>query len=498
MLPRLKTAPSSRAIRPGWPPYEEGRAAPVFLGRQRYRKLAVLLDADVIPEADLSTWGKAQLLAGLLTLDLVECFKYADDGPPPDVARQRNRYMGEVVPGWVVLSPDDGTGHRAARTGDDHHISDHAVHGNAAEVAASDTSTDAYGDRSPGDAATQRRADALAEMVADAIGADLFVTKRPYLRATTWQIANSVTIVDVDEALAVLGLYLRAQGQYVTYRSPEGRDSVLMNRGLFFWVGARELLPSAWRWFTACAQHSARARDDGLLLLGQSVLQRAQRALQMRDEVHVGLNKPQDNDTADEALSALDVVLLLLLGAVDATARVAHAVLGLTGPAHRAGWQRNGWVSEVAAAEPPLAALFRPGTDEHHTLTILRLLRNSIHGEAMQAVGVGRPRRRERTLVSLPASREPELRAALVALGGLASWGIEELVPGRLHFDPGVFLERLFPHVIEMLDRIMHETPVERLSHVGLQPEASLAPAGPDAGPFSEINRHSIRWQLGY
>jgi len=79
-------------------------------------------------------------------------------------------------------------------------------------------------------------------------------------------------------------------------------------------VGARELVPSAWRWFRACMQHSTGGGDERLLYLGQSVLQRVERSLEIRDEVHVGLNKPQNNDTGDEALSSMDVVLLLLMG----------------------------------------------------------------------------------------------------------------------------------------------------------------------------------------
>lgn len=270
-----------------------------------------------------------------------------------------------------------------------------------------------------------------------------------------------------------------------------------MNRGLFFWVGARELLPSAWRWFAGCAQYWTGGGDDSVLFLGQSVLQRVQRALQVRDEVHIGLSKPQNNDTADEALSSLEVLLLLLMGAVDATARVAHAVLGLTSPPYLAAWQRSAWVTEVTASAPTLGALFQAGTDELHTLTILRLLRNSIHGPAMQALGVGRGRRRDRTLVGLPAADEPELRAAFTAFGGLADWGVEELIPGRLHFDPGVFLEQLLPRVLAMLNRIMDETPVERLPHVALDPSASLPPTGRGSDPFVELNRQSIRWQLG-
>lgn len=498
MMPKLRISRQPRAKRPSsWPLLVERQAAPLYVGRQEYRKLVVLLDADVLPEADLAAWCKEELLAGLLTLDVVDCIRYADGGPPADVPHCANRFGDEVVPGWAVLSPDDGSGHRCAITGNEHHISYHAVSGNAPDVAAKDTRTDAYSDRDPADAAAQRRDDVLAAMVAHAIGADLFITRRPYLYAMSWDAAKGGTFVDVDEALAAVGLYLRAQGQYVTSRSPTGGDSQTMNRGLFFWVGTRELLPSAWRWLTGCFQHSTGSGEDRVLFLGQSVLQRVERALQVRDEVHVALNKPQDNDTADRALSSLDVVLLLLMGAVDGTARVAHAVLGFTSRPDRAAWQRSGWIDCVTASAPALGALFQPGTNELHALTILRLLRNSIHGEAMQPLGVGQRHQRDRTLVGLPAAAEPGLRAAFTALGGLDDWGVEELIPGRLHFDPGVLLEQLLPRVLAMLNQIMDETPIDRLTHVTLQPSNSLPPTGRGSEPFTELNRQSVRWQLG-
>src|SRR4029077_14561954 len=121
----------------------------------------------------------------------------------------------------------------------------------------------------PAVAAVQRRADALAAMVAEAIGADVFITQRRDLHAMSWKVADGVTFLDAGHALGTIGLYLRAQQQFVTSRDPDGRATHTMNRGLFFWVGTRELLPSAWRWFTACVQHSAGAHSDTLVYLGQ-------------------------------------------------------------------------------------------------------------------------------------------------------------------------------------------------------------------------------------
>jgi len=495
-------------VRPGgpsWPSVDERQAKPLFRGRQPFRKLVVLLDSAVLDPVDESAWSKEWLLAGLLTLEIVECLRYADEGPPADAEQHSDDIVGEWVIGWAVLGPEEQgapMGHRSVRWAtDDKSVTDSALIGDISHAAAADNRTNAYSGLDPAVAAEQRRSDALSAQVAETIGADMFITGRQYLYEATWTVADGVTYCDINDALRIIGLYLRSQGSFITSRDPAGRGTHTMNRGLYYWVGTRELLPSAWRWFAACVQHSRAVENDSLLLLGQSVLQRIQRALQVRDEVHIALNKPQDNDTADDALSSLDVALLLLMGAVDATARVAHAVLGISGSAYSAGWHHEkNWVANVSASAPELGALFQGATDHVHALTILRLLRNSIHGEALPALGVGVGRRRDGTLVGLPGLDQAELLGAFAALGGDAAWGVEQRLPGRLHADPGTLLEQLLPRVLRMLNEIMDATPVEQLPNVSLQPsdlEVPVTPAGSYSDPFDEISRQSIRWQLG-
>ena len=87
--------------------------------------------------------------------------------------------------------------------------------------------------------------------------------------------------------------------------------------------------------------------------------------------------------------------------------------------------------------------------------------------------------------------------AAFAALGGDEAWGVEELIAGRMHADPGILLEQLLPRVLDMLNKIMDETPVEQLSGVSLEPEDSEPPVEGHSEPFHELNRQSIRWQLG-
>jgi hypothetical protein len=62
-------------------------------------------------------------------------------------------------------------------------------------------------------------------------------------------------------------------------------------------------------------------------------------------------------------LVELDTLLVTLMGAVDASARFMHILLGLpAGQRHHAGWQRRSWRATVASKDHLLAGLSEPGT----------------------------------------------------------------------------------------------------------------------------------------
>ena len=456
----------------------------------------VLADASITYGLADDPWRKEILLAGLLSRDPVECLRYADEGPPKDLPRHQVASMGDVVAGWAELLPS-GVAPEVweVRTGGPNRLSRSGITGNRTQVATQDTRTSVYEDMPAAAAAERRTRDALAGQVAEAVHADIYLTDRPYLHAVTWPLARGMTVLDVDQALPLISLYLRAQGQHLIWRSQDGTATLQLNRGFFYWVGSRELLPSGWRWSHAFAQLSQSTGDDTLLLLSQSVLQRIARALQVRDRVHIALNQPQDNDIAEDALSALDVVLLLLMGAVDATARVVHQVLQISGSAFDAAWQRARWLSKVLKVAPGFAVLIGNSTTGCHALTVLRILRNSVHGATLQSLALKKGTEPLRTLVGIPPAEAKELLAAVAELGGPAAWGIEEILPGRFHADPGVLLERLLPQIFELLNAIMDATPVESLEGVVIDPSHRQPPT---IDPYDIRSRLSVRWQLGF
>ena len=66
--------------------------------------------------------------------------------------------------------------------------------------------------------ADRRERDALAADVATAVEADLFITERPYLFGTKRIHVPAVTLCQTPEALAMIGLYLRSQGEFILWR----------------------------------------------------------------------------------------------------------------------------------------------------------------------------------------------------------------------------------------------------------------------------------------
>lgn len=466
------------------------RNAYLFAGRKPYRKLRVMVDFDLLTANDSVFVTTEDLVTELLGHPLVELFRYSDTGPPAGLAPGD----GGTYEGWVVVREyDSGRGWSGVFPTGPTSWSTGAVMGNAVDVAGRDPTSAVYADLSPDEASKRRRADALAFQVArQVLKADIYVSNRDYLHERQTGITSGVTLCRTEEALGLLGLYFRAQDTFPILVRFD------MNRGGFYWVGTRELLSDAWRWLSACVQHAQGSGDDSLMLLGGSLIQRFARALQARDQVHLSLNQPQNNDTQDAALADLDVTLVLLMGCVDVLARVANRALALGSNERNSAWQNQAWLETVRQKASQLAAAIAPGSDGGNTLTILKLLRNSVHGIALQGMAYQSGSNKLESLVGLPAIDEAEVRASMNALGGTAAWGARAMA-NHLHLDPGVFVDQLFGHLVPLLNTLMKLTPVESLAHVKLSPSDCLPPASDNAyDMFAEPVRRSIRWQLGF
>ncbi|MET7707025.1 hypothetical protein [Micromonospora sp. NPDC005413] len=460
----------------------------------------MLLDAGVVQRANECEESLEALLVGLLAHDLIELYRYSDDGPPVDAPRfKAGDQQGSAI-GWVEVLDDSRNDYRGVWWANDSSRTFGSFHLSLARLVESESSAGASVDPPTEQVAERARLAGNAAGAAEAVGAHLFVTNRAQLTASRYR--QRKNWLSPSEAIAFVSLYLRAQDVYLASVSPDGRYSIAFDRGMFFWVGTRELLPSAWRYVGGLMQHSTHQGVEDLGVLPLSVLERVQRVLEARDVIHVSLNRPHSRRAGDEAISSFETALLFLMAALDATAVVAHIVLGFTGPQYHAGWQNPGWIARVQkTAGSKLADIFVQGSRGKSALTILQHLRNSIHGAPLQNVTYQKGGAVERSLFSFPQTRRQELMDAISALGGNSLWGVEKFSDDHILVDAGVMLDRLLPEIFDLLNKVMDLTPIESLEGVSLSPGDVDPPSDDGSGhpsPFHEGYRLSARWQLGF
>jgi hypothetical protein len=476
--------PEEEAI---WPAVESKSPATAFSERAPLRKLIAVVDAELLEGVADSLDDEMALLAGLLSHPYITVLRYSDDGPPESVTRIDHPLRPPVAQGWIEVGPEDEAYRMFPVTAcDDTTIRETGIVGDFVPAAESDDATGAYPDLEPEQAAARRRADAIAMCAASMSGAHMYITRRDYLLRVTWDLSKGVLAAEPEPALDVVALYLRAQAVFEWYRSIDGSGTSSVNRGMFYAYGAQTLLPGWWRWRNAIAQHVNHTsvahkhhvdEDRELRSLAVAPLRRLQRALEARDQVHRALNQPQHGDTAELALAGLDVVLLMLMAALDATALVADRVLGLDSR-RSAGWQSKAWLTKVRKADAALADAFvKDRTWNGAVMLVLSRLRNSVHGVAATPLGVGtQVIGHHDTLVEFPQVDADELAKHLAMLGGTERWGMRKVLPDRVHFDPDKLLENLFAAVVKVIDNTMVATPVESLEGAVLTDELRDTP----------------------
>jgi hypothetical protein len=333
-------------------------------------------------------------------------------------------------------------------------------------------------------------------------GADALVTASPVLvdPALRGPVASDSNAMPVEAALALIGLYLRARDDFTLRRLPGLRES--FDRGLFYWVLARELLPNAWRCTSAGGQHKQATGDDRVFQLFISVITRLDRGLRSRDRLHHQLKLEQNNDTADEALFALDTFLVFLFAAFDAVGRAAYLTYGLDpSRLHKVSWRRAWRTRQLAPVAASLAQLMDDGTAARDALDLVALLRNTVHGEALRTVFAKSSSRPVQNVLLLPKEQERQLLAIIDRQGGNDAWGIRKPSVFGVSMQMDVFVESVLPMAVNALDRLLGGIEVERLA--GVQP--TTLPTGPPADDprnelgdaFDSTSRRQVRLMAG-
>lgn len=449
--------------------------------------LTVVVDSELIDGLDGNDLHDPDiLLAGLLTHEMVRLLRYTDDGPPPDLPRG-SRMEASAVEGWIVVTGYEADIHVwGVVVNDGKSVTQTGFGGDFPNAAQQDQNGSAYADLDSAEAAARRRGDVIAAQAAAAAGADMFITTRPYLFSVGWEVAYGLLVATPQQALPLVSLYLRAQGEFIDWRSLDGNGSTTMNRGLFYQRSVMSLVP---RLFGALLCIGERARAGGdvrALQLTQAIFGRLQQTLVARDEMYWALNRPQNRDVAFEALTAFDLALLTLMGAVDASARLAHRLLGLDeAKEYDAGWQRDGWRQKVGeVSEAGVAAVEKENRLD--ALRVLAKLRNTIHAALLDPIAVSRGRDQVGTRIELPADGAEAMVAAIDQLGGRCEWGVESLAPGRYHADPAQLLDQLIARLTPMFDDLL----------AVLLPEARAEPTSRYWADLPGDPGQTYRWQI--
>ncbi len=295
----------------------------------------------------------------------------------------------------------------------------------------------------------------------------------------------------VADAVALLGLFLRVREDFALDLGEGYRFS--FDRSGFYFVLMRDLTPSGWRWFSASVAHSHHAQDDQLIMTAQSAMERLERSLRARDRMHEKLQLPASRDLSDEAIFYFDVALLMLSGAFDGLAQVAHIVHSLGGSERLVGWGSKSWMKQLQTANPGLTQMMTRAQPHRDARELVALLRNTIHQEGFRTImWQGGGTRRERVLV--PPGIEKDLEAILARVGTAADHGVARQADGRLYIEPGIYIEKILPPVLAAINAVMDATPVETLP--GVDP-TKLLTAAPDEDMFSATNRQRIRLLSG-
>jgi hypothetical protein len=180
----------------------------------------------------------------------------------------------------------------------------------------------------------------------------------------------------------------------------------------------------------------------------QGAVARLARALRARDFLQVRMRAVDFDAVWRDALLFVDALLVSLIGALDATARLVHSVYSLDVPTNvRPSWQNRTWrralVSEVPAFEPLVSGLI---TD---VFQIVGALRNSVHeaplseelhgwneGPVWTSFGEG--------VIALPNDKAgTSVLDAARRDGGESLWGVVDRNDlGAVFVNPGLLAER--------------------------------------------------------
>ena len=310
--------------------------------------------------------------------------------------------------------------------------------------------------------------------LADELRVDLIATSDEDLLALTGGYGRRVNPMTATDALAIVGLYLRA-GE--NYEQRDGKLKVGISFDMLAWSAVRSQIPAGWPWASALVDHDSIANDDAALIF-EALFERLTRALTQRDILHRAMNEPAGNRSRKQMVEAFDYIMMNLVGAFDATARSAH--LGAGRPwkqRHAAKWQSR-WRTQIGV--PALETMFDDTQPAADLFAVLRALRNTLHGAGLGSLTARHSGKDDEVLAILPRDDAAEIVERLTRIDPNEDWGIGDTSPLGSQFDAARLTEALLPRALVTLNDVVSLCPLW-----ALQSSGRTLPTGPaDKMPF--------------
>jgi hypothetical protein len=212
---------------------------------------------------------------------------------------------------------------------------------------------------------------------------DGFVTSFPFAARGHRSLAEKAHVQDARQAVALLGLYLRAHSDFTVQRN--GNHSTFLEPHRFYAGAAVAPLRRYPDWLRAAVGRWRNNRGSVAHDLLRGMELRLGRALRARDYFVVRTRALRPDDSWEEALFFFEAFLLAAAGALDALARYCHVVADLDGARETVGWRKRNWrEKKLLKTRPELVPVIeREDTRLRATNDVIGLLRNYIHGEAL-------------------------------------------------------------------------------------------------------------------
>lgn len=248
-------------------------------------------------------------------------------------------------------------------------------------------------------------------------GHDLLVTTDASLLELSVSTDNA-NILPPSVALPLAHLYLRARDEFICDAGTQflGR----FNRGLFYLVLLRALLPELWTFMAAAGRQTP---TSGALC--SAIRIRLIRALQAQDELgRLFFAQRHSSDDRDRMAYHFEYLTLLLLGAIDAQLRVVRCAYNLSISPRNVSFKSKQFLEQLRTAGATAICDLLEGGVHHHFLLALAVIRNKIHADALGDMAYSSPASGEVGLLTLGGGDRGLVLERFQELGNPATMGV--------------------------------------------------------------------------